>query len=161
MSKIRVFVIQKILFPLMRIYWRVFRPRTFGVKAVVVRPEDSSVLLVRHSYGDTSIWSLPGGGYKPRRESPQAAVAREIHEELGLRVSTSSHLGEYKTQAQGKRDTVAIFLCQVEAATITKNSELAEARWFSPAALQEIDKLYTITRRALELYRESIASHTP
>lgn len=40
------------------------------------------VLLVRQSYGQRS-WELPGGGRKPR-ESVQAAVRREVREEVGV-----------------------------------------------------------------------------
>jgi len=157
-QRMKTFLTQRVLFPLARIYWKVVRPKTFGVKGVVVRPGDERVLLVRHAYGDTAIWSLPGGGYRPRNEAAHVAVAREIHEELGLAVREPVLLGEYKTQAQGKRDTVAIFSCpvgdEVDEAAFTLNDELAEARWFTPAEVEALDRTYPITTRSLELYRE-------
>ncbi len=147
------FVIQKLLFPIVRLYWRVFRPKTYGVKGLVIRATDESVLLVRHAYGNTAIWNIPGGGFKPRRESADRAVVREIHEELGLQVVAPTELGEYRTEAQGKRDTVTIFSCRVEDAHLSLNDEIAEARWFSPDELATLDHPYAITRRSFELYR--------
>ena len=41
------------------------------------------VLVVRHSYKPG--WRLPGGGLKAR-EHPQSAAARELYEEVGVRV---------------------------------------------------------------------------
>jgi 8-oxo-dGTP diphosphatase len=150
---VRTFVIQRLLFPLVRIYWKVFRPKTFGVKGVLSRAGDDSVLLARHAYGNTRIWNLPGGGFNPRRESPDGAIAREIREELRLHVLTATELGEYRTQAQGKRDTVTIFACQVGDEPFALNEEITEARWFSPSEIAELERLYPITRRALELSR--------
>lgn len=35
------------------VYWRIAKPTTYGVKALIVHPVDAGrVLLVRHSYGD-------------------------------------------------------------------------------------------------------------
>ena len=46
----------------LRVYWRVARPQTRGVKCVVRDGDD--VVFVRHSYGDRRLWELPGGGIK-------------------------------------------------------------------------------------------------
>ena len=146
----KTFLVQKILFPLARLYWKVVRPKTFGVKGVVVRPGDDRVLLVRHAYGDTSIWGLPGGGYRPRREPAADAVVREIREELALTVTAPVVLGEYRTDAQGKRDTVTIFTCSVEDEPVTLSDELAEARWFSPEQIAALERVYPITTYSLQ-----------
>jgi ADP-ribose pyrophosphatase YjhB (NUDIX family) len=152
----KTWLIQKVLFPLARLYWKVVRPRTFGVKGVVVRNCDDALLLVRHAYGNTSIWNLPGGGYRPRREAPADAVVREIHEELGLDVTAPEVLGEYRTQAQGKRDTVTIFVCPVADDPPRLGDEIAEARWFPLSDIDGLAPVYGITTHALELYRESV-----
>ena len=59
--------------PLVKIYWRIFKPVTFGVKAIILC--DNEVLLVKNV--SESKWHLPGGGiYKS--ESSYEAVRREV-----------------------------------------------------------------------------------
>ena len=61
-------------------YWFLTRPKAFGVHAVPVTPA-GKLVLVRHTYAKG--WRLPGGGLG-RGEDPQAAILRELREEIGL-----------------------------------------------------------------------------
>ena len=104
------------LFHLASIYWKVFRPKTFGVKGIVPHPDDDrQILLIRNTYGNRMLWNLPGGGYQPKRESPERAIDREIREELSVTSYNTERLGQYRTDTEGKRDTVIIFLCRITA----------------------------------------------
>lgn len=58
---------------LRRLYWRLFQPRTLGVKCLVLRA--GRVLLVRTTYD--RYWALPGGGVN-RGESFADAARREL-----------------------------------------------------------------------------------
>ena len=64
----------------MRLYWRVARPRTFGVRAVLRDPQ-GRIALVRHHY--VAGWYLPGGGVD-KRESVEEAIRRELREEVAV-----------------------------------------------------------------------------
>lgn len=55
-----------------RLVWKVTKPRTFGVRAVLL-DQDNRIALVRHTY--TDAWYPPGGGVKKRRERRSRAVA--------------------------------------------------------------------------------------
>ena len=79
--------------------WRMTKPRTIGVRAVVL-DQDDRVALVRHTYTDQ--WYLPGGGVK-KGESIEAALLRELKEELaivGPRIERV--LGVYHSRRQAK-----------------------------------------------------------
>lgn len=66
-----------------------FLPRKRAISQMLVRDPDDRVLLCRLTYKDD--WDLPGGVVEVH-ESPQAAVAREITEELGLEIKAGGLL---------------------------------------------------------------------
>jgi ADP-ribose pyrophosphatase YjhB (NUDIX family) len=113
-----------------RQWWRVAKPATFGMKAFLTLP-DGRFLVVRHAYGDTARWGLPGGGYKPVREMPKQAAAREMWEELRIAMDAAEFtvLDRAQTAAEGKRDTVTIVTAPAPTAHFHLASEIAEARW--------------------------------
>lgn len=116
--------------PVHRLWWRVRKPNTFGVK-ILLRDSSGRFLVVRHSYSDPKRWGLPGGGYRPDRETPAEAAAREVAEELGLTLAPDK-LAELKTLTttlEAKRDTLTILAGTAPSAALTLSPELAEARW--------------------------------
>lgn len=116
---------------LLRAWWQIRKPATFGVKVLLMHPgEPDRCLIVRHAYGERARWALPGGGYKPKHESPQQAAAREIHEELGVRIRANPVVLEtLTTNLEGKRDTLSILQATAQSGTVTCSPEIAEARW--------------------------------
>ncbi|WP_327639935.1 NUDIX hydrolase [Kribbella sp. NBC_00482] len=118
--------------PFAQLWFRIRRPTTFGVKALL-RQEGGRFLVVRHSYADTRRWALPGGGYKPPRETPAQAAAREIHEELGLAVPPEAFtvVDTTVTTLEGKHDTLTILTAVATAHPLRLSPEIAEARWIN------------------------------
>jgi 8-oxo-dGTP pyrophosphatase MutT (NUDIX family) len=117
-----------------RLSWRVFQPRTRGARAILVSPE-GQVLLVRHTY--LAGWYLPGGACE-RGEGDEAALRREIREELGLEVGgTMSVHGRFLNLAEYKRDTVTVFIVHGAAAPVKTSAEIAEWGFFDPRHLPE------------------------
>ena len=141
-------------FHLASIYWNVFRPKTFGVKGIVPHPDDERlVLLIRNTYGNTLLWNLPGGGYRPKRESARSAIVREIHEELSVSPYCTEQLGEYRNDAEGKRDAVTIFLCRITSDHSRGNSEIAEKRWVSLDKLDQLQNTARVAVHGIELFK--------
>lgn len=125
--------------PLVRLWWKVRRPTTFGIKALLRHPDGAGrFLVVRHSYADTRRWGLPGGGYRPARETPQEAAAREIAEELGLRIAPADFcvLDTVTTTLEAKRDTLTVLVAAAPTENVVLSPELAEARW-----VEDVDEL--------------------
>lgn len=59
---------------------------TVTVGAVVL-DEQGRVLLLKHRFRSGSGWGIPGGFVHPR-EQPEAAIRRELREEIGLEVES-------------------------------------------------------------------------
>ena len=134
-----------------RLYWRVRRPRTLGVRAIVV-DQDERIVLVRHTYADQ--WYLPGGGVK-KGESFEAALLRELREEVAITDARIERvLGVYHSRREAKDDHIVIFVVRVgedEAAPVRRADpmEIEETGWFplgglppglSPATGRRIDE---------------------
>jgi 8-oxo-dGTP pyrophosphatase MutT (NUDIX family) len=107
--------------------------RTRGVKVMAFDP-DGRLLLVRHRYGRSDLWMLPGGGIA-RRETPAAAAVRELAEETACRLTAVTEAGRYEARAEGRRDTVFLFRGTTGDAPVADAVELAEARFFALDAL--------------------------
>ena len=113
-----------------RLVWRVFGPRTIGVRGLVVDAE-GNVILVRHSYGPPA-WHLPGGGVK-RRESLVDALRRELAQECGLTITGPVRLlGTYSNLRQGKCDHITVFVVEDWAREVVDDAEIAGLGFFSP-----------------------------
>jgi 8-oxo-dGTP diphosphatase len=115
----------------LRTWWKIRKPATFGVKVLLIHPDDpEQCLIVRHSYSDSARWGMPGGGYRPGRETPGQAGVREVFEELALTVTeVPAVLDTVRTTLEGKRDTLTIVQAAPVSASFVRSPEIAEARW--------------------------------
>lgn len=136
------------LYRIQRLVWRVVRPRTRGVK-VMLLDETGAVLLVRHTYGRTDQYLLPGGGIRPF-EQPEAAARREMREELNCAITDLAFVASYLSTNEGKRDTVFLYRARPTDPIRVDGVEVAEAGFFaldalpetvSPATLRRIDEM--------------------
>ncbi|MFQ2269831.1 NUDIX hydrolase [Aeromonas enteropelogenes] len=98
-------------------------------------------LLCARSHGK-SIYYIPGGKREPG-ESDEAALVREIEEELAvtLQPDTLRFACEFSTQADGKPAGVEVRLrCYTGEArgTPTASAEIAELRWLDSRHFDEV-----------------------
>ena len=137
-----------------RLYWRVRKPRTLGVRAIVLDEMDR-VALVRHTYTDQ--WYLPGGGVK-KGESFETALHRELKEEIALSNARIERvLGIYHSRRDAKDDHIVIFAVRVADSAALRPSdavEIEEVRWF---AMDEMPaQASPATRRRVAEYQAGI-----
>ena len=136
-----------------RLYWRVRKPRTLGVRAVVL-DETDRVALVRHTYTDQ--WYLPGGGVK-KGESFETALHRELREEVALCDARIERvLGVYHSRRDAKDDHIVIFAVRVAGQDLQPSDamEIEEVRWFAMDAMP--DTASPATKRRLAEYQAGI-----
>jgi 8-oxo-dGTP pyrophosphatase MutT (NUDIX family) len=104
--------------------------KTVGVRAVIINDRDE-VLLVRHTYRDG--WHTPGGGVHAG-ESPQAALRREVMEEVGLDLTGPPQLFNiYLHKWRGLTDYPILFVVRSFTGTArpADAQEIAEIGWFA------------------------------
>lgn len=86
------------------------------------------------------MWDAFGGHLVPCEE-PAAALVRELHEELGIRVSRPRFLGIYEDVDPTSRELFRHYLFLVtrwDGEPRIANEEHSEVRWFAP---EEVDAL--------------------
>lgn len=126
------------------------RLRTRGVK-VMLFDRRGALLLIRNGYGDTGQFVLPGGGIG-RREEALAAAQRELAEEVGIAAADLRHLGDYETEAEGKRDHIALFHGTTDQPLRIDGREVSEGGFFPLDDLPETAS--PATRRRVREWRE-------
>lgn len=114
----------------LRPWWRLTRGLTLGAQGVVI-DKRSQVLLVRHRY--RAGWFFPGGGVE-RHETLQTALARELREEAGIRLTARPQLhGMFANNKNFPGDHIAVFLVRGwERPSVPRpNAEIAEQGFFA------------------------------
>lgn len=114
--------------------------RDIHVSAAVIVDAAGRVLVVRKQ--GTTRFMQPGG--KPERgENPAQTLARELHEELGLRVDESElrPLGRFVSAAAnepGHRVIADAFALTLDSTAVHVQAEIAELRWITPADVESL-----------------------
>lgn len=99
---------------------------------------DGRLLLARRRDGDplAGFWELPGGKVEPG-ETPEAALAREWREELGVEVEASLAWAFGSDAPNGRHVTLLVYLVGAlrgEPAPLG----VAEVRWTTPEAARSL-----------------------
>ena len=140
-------IIYKFVYPFLKFYWLVFRPKTRGVICLILSGHE--LLLIRQTYG-RPVWTLSGGGFK-KNETKEEAVKREVKEELGLNI-TPEYIGEFTHNPEHKIDTVFCFVAIMEKADPKIDYlEIKEAKWWN---INNLPKDHSASlRRVISMYQ--------
>ncbi len=147
-SNLKQFFFKYFVYPLARLYWKVFSPRTIGARAILLF--ENKILLVKNL--NLPYWTMPGGGLD-RRETPEQCLRRELKEELAISIENiECQLGTYRSSKEGKRDEIHVFVVRLLSNKFEKQWELADAVWFLFDDLPE--NISQATLRRIEEYSE-------
>lgn len=105
------------------------------IAAAIVSNEAGHVLVVRKR--GSSVFMQPGGKIEPN-ETPVAALARELQEEIGLTVAADKlvYLGKFRAVAaneHGREVDADVFEVALTGA-VAAQAEIEEIRWVDPFA---------------------------
>jgi len=131
-----------------RIGWRYSKAPLKGVRGIVL-DEAGRIVLVRHSY--THGWYLPTGGAK-RGEAPEAAIRRELREEIGLEQGEVSEIGHSADLLGQRPHSLTTFVVRNAVYRPRWSLEIEEVAAFALAALPE--DLSPGSRRAIAAFLE-------
>jgi 8-oxo-dGTP diphosphatase len=105
--------------------------------AAAVIVHDGKVLLVKRRVAEGKLsWQFPAGAIE-HGESPEAAAAREAHEEIGISVEPQKLLGERIHPNTGRR--MLYVACNVVEgnASVVDDDELSDFTWSTLKQLSE------------------------
>ncbi len=133
-------------------------PAHLGANAIITC--QGKLLLERRRDSDT--WGLVGGGVK-KHETELQAIAREIYEELGLRIRPEcfkklkvygepGRIAAYQDGSVWRMVIVAFGLELQEMPNLTISAESRELRFFTPEELQGIEIVITHSDIVEELF---------
>jgi 8-oxo-dGTP diphosphatase len=148
-------------------------PLRQAVRAIVT--DEAGRLLLVHFVGgpEGDLWATPGGGIEPG-ESPESAIRRELHEEVGLLdpkigppIWTRTHLFTFLPQFSGQQET--FFLVPVQGQNgppaLSAKELLAEgvtgSRWWTLAELKDSKTTRFAPRNLPELYESLLIAGPP
>jgi len=118
--------------------WYASLATIYGTAAALITSPSGEVLLVKPNYRE--LWSLPGGILEDG-EPPHAGCAREVREELGLRLSVGPLLAVDWIAPEGLRPKPLIAfvfdggVLADPSAIVLQESELDEFRFVTPSAM--------------------------
>lgn len=94
--------------------------------------EQGRVLLLQQRFRAGSGWGIPGGFLQPG-EQPEAALRRELREEIGVEPERAE-LAFVRT-LESYQQVELIFCCRVRGAVFPQALEVQRAAWFAVAEL--------------------------
>ena len=113
--------------------------RQIEVVAAIIQ-RDGAYFATQRGYGEfEGMWELPGGKIEPG-ERPEAALQREIQEELGIDITINRFLCTTDYDYPSFHLTMHCYLCKIKSGEIELR-EHKSARWLTAETLDSVEWL--------------------
>lgn len=113
--------------------------KTIEVVAALIQ-RDGAYMATQRGYGEfEGMWEFPGGKIEPN-ESLEAALKREIQEELGIDISVEKFICTTNYDYPSFHLTMHCYLCSIENGEIELR-EHKSARWLTTELLDSVEWL--------------------
>lgn len=111
------------------------------VVAAVIERDGRILIAQRKPTGQHPLkWEFPGGKVEPD-EVPEAALVRELEEELAIRARIDAEIGRYEYQYAGSWPILLMFYRVVDFEGEPKNLDFEQIVWAPREALRDYDFL--------------------
>jgi 8-oxo-dGTP diphosphatase len=111
------------------------------VVAAVIERDGRILIGQRKRTGQHALkWEFPGGKVEPD-EAPEAALARELEEELAIRARAEREIMRYEYQYPGRSPILLIFYRVTEFTGEPENLDFERIAWVARANLRDYDFL--------------------
>lgn len=128
--------------------------KTIEVVAAIIKKGDK-IFITKRSYGEfADMWEFPGGKIE-LWETQEAALIREIKEELELDITNLNYLTTVEYDYPNFHLTMHCFICEICGGTLNLNvhndakwaliEELSSQKWI-PADIEVVEKLVAVTK---------------
>ena len=131
-----------------------FFPR-FSPAVIVLVRNKKQVLLARSPHFSPKIYSAISG-FVDIGETAEAAVVREVKEEVGIEVTDINYVGS-QTWPFPDSFMIAFKASYLSGDIVRDKEEIEDARWFDIHALPELPKSASISRRLIDSVVDEIA----
>ena len=111
------------------------------VVAAIIQRNGRILIGQRKDLGHHPLkWEFPGGKVEPG-EAPDAALIRELQEELGIQARIDRELMRYEYQYPGRSRIMLIFYRVLDFDGDPRNLDFDQIRWEQPELLRNYDFL--------------------
>jgi len=111
------------------------------VVAAVIERDGRVLIAQRKRTGQHPLkWEFPGGKVEAG-EAPEAAVVRELEEELGIAARVDAELMRYEYQYPDRTPILLIFYRVAEFAGTPRNLDFEQIAWVERGSLRDYDFL--------------------
>ena len=117
-----------------------FRMKTIQVSAAIIHDNVGRIFATQRGYGDMQGgWEFPGGKIEAG-ETPEAALKREMSEELDTQIAVERFITTVEYDYPNFHLTMQCYWCRVESGCLTLKEHKA-AKWLSANELDSVNWL--------------------